>query len=424
MIIIYEILSFTVLIFSPIILLTRIIINKEHKTRFIEKLSIISGLKKSDKIIWFHCCSVGELRSIIPLVKKLEDKYKKKQILITTSTLSSSQIFNQEKFGKTIHQFFPIDNFFLNRKFLDFWKPDIAIFVESEIWPSMFYILKKKRIPLILLNARITNKSFNKWKKIKIFSKNIFSKIDLALPQNNETKNYLNNLGVKNIKFLGNLKYSSIDNKKIKLEDNNFLKNLKNKLLLCAASTHRGEDEIFIKSHIYLKKKYKKLLTIIIPRHIKRSNEIIEIVKKYNLKFELYSEKKNLKTNPDIYLVDAYGQNEKFYSLSSTVFMGGSFIKHGGQNPLEPARLGCNVLNGPHVDNFKEVYSLMNKLNISTTVKSQSHLKKLLTQKLKKSKKNLNYIKIKKIGSKILYNNINELDNFLNNENKKTSILG
>ncbi len=417
MIILYEILSFFILILSPIIFLYRILINKEHKTRFLEKLSISPKYSRNEKMVWFHCCSVGELRSIIPLIKKLESKHKNKLILITTSTLSSSLIFNQEKFKKAIHQFFPIDNYFLTNKFINYWKPSVAIFVESEVWPSMFYNLKNKNIPLILLNARITNKSFKKWRKIKSFSTKIFNKIDLALPQNNETKKYLKELGVNNVKSLGNLKYSSIENKKSFLKEKNIIKNFKKRLLICAASTHNGEEEIFVKSHLQLKKNHKKLLTIIIPRHIKRTDEIIETIKNYNLKYELHSDKKNLKSNPDIYLVDSYGQNENFYSISKTVFMGGSFIKHGGQNPLEAARLGCNVLHGPYVSNFNEVYSLMKELNISTLVKSHKHLNKTLVLSLKKSKKNANYIKIKKIGSKILYKNIKELDNFLDNEN-------
>ena len=276
MIILYEILSFFILILSPIIFLYRILINKEHKTRFLEKLSISSKYSKNEKIIWFHCCSVGELRSIIPLIKKLESKHKNKLILITTSTLSSSLIFNQEKFKKAIHQFFPIDNYFLTNKFINYWKPSVAIFVESEVWPSMFYNLKNKNIPLILLNARITNKSFKKWRKIKSFSTKIFNKIDLALPQNNETKKYLKELGVNNVKSLGNLKYSSIENKKSFLKEKNIIKNFKKRLLICAASTHNGEEEIFVKSHLQLKKNHKKLLTIIIPRHIKRTDEIIE----------------------------------------------------------------------------------------------------------------------------------------------------
>ncbi len=422
MIILYEILSLILLFFSPIIIILRILKKKEHVTRFIEKFGFFSKLKNKKKIIWFHCCSVGELRSIIPLIKGLEKKYNNFNFLITTSTLSSSQIFEKEKFERSFHQFFPIDNHFITKKFINFWKPTLAIFVESEIWPSIINNLHRKNIPILLLNARITKKSYSKWKKLGIFSRKIFSKIYLALPQNKETGIYLKNLGLKKIKYLGNLKFSSIDKNIFPKKYQNRIKKFDNRIIFCAASTHEGEDEIFVRLHKEIKKKINKLLTIIIPRHIKRTENIIELIKNYNLTYELHTE--NNKNKNDIYIVDAYGESEKFYSLSKTVFMGGSLIKHGGQNPLEPARLGSRVINGPYISNFKEVYSLLNKLKISTTVRSNKELKKYMLTYLKKSKKNKNYFKIKKIGNKILYKNIKEIDNLLKNENKKTQILG
>ena len=163
-----------------------------------------------------------------------------------------------------------------------------------------------------------------------------------------------------------------------------------------------------------LKKKHKRLLIILIPRHIKRINEIIEKINYFKLNYELHSKNNPLKSKTDIYVVDTYGETEKFYLLSNLVFMGGSLIRHGGQNPLEPARLGCNVLYGPHVDNFKEVYNFLKKLKISTPVKNINILNSLLLSKLKESKKMKNHLKIKQIGKKILNNNMSEIVNFLN----------
>ena len=173
--------------------------------------------KNKGKLIWFHGASVGEVLSIIPLIKYYEKNNDVNQILITTSTLSSSKVLKKFKFKKTIHQFYPIDHFIFVNSFLNYWKPNIAIFMESEIWPCMFKNLKQKNIPLILLNARITKKTFNRWLKFKNFTKSILNNIKIAYPQNKETKLYLKKLNVKKIKFIGNLKFAENDEKKNKI---------------------------------------------------------------------------------------------------------------------------------------------------------------------------------------------------------------
>ena len=169
MYLIYQIVITILLIISPFIILFRIIKNKEDKKRFKEKFSIYSEKRRRGKLIWFHGASVGEIMSIIPLIKNYEKNKSINQILITSSTLSSSKIIKKFKFKKTIHQFYPVDHFLLTNNFLNHWKPSLAIFIESEIWPYMFKNLKDKKIPLILLNARITKKTFNRWTKINFF---------------------------------------------------------------------------------------------------------------------------------------------------------------------------------------------------------------------------------------------------------------
>ena len=213
----YQIILTIILLISPLIVLYRIAKKKEDKVRFKEKFCFFSKIRKSGKLIWFHASSVGELMSILPIIKYYEDKKTINQILVTTSTLSSAKIFNKFKLKKTIHQFFPIDLFFFSKIFLNYWKPVIAIFVESEIWPSMYRSINKKKIPLILINARITKKTFNRWEKIKNFSFSVFKKISVAYPQNIETIKFLKKLKVQVVKFIGNLKYiqSSYDSKKI-----------------------------------------------------------------------------------------------------------------------------------------------------------------------------------------------------------------
>ena len=206
MYLIYGILSNFIILISPIIILYRLLKGKEDPKRFKEKFCVYDK-KNNLKSIWFHAASVGEMMSIFPIIKKFEKSTKIKKILLTTSTTSSAKIFENKNFSKTIHKYFPIDTNYLNIKFINFWKPQIAIFVDSEIWPNMIKNLDKNKIPVIILNARITKKSFNNWKIFNQFANKIFKKITLALPQNIESKRFLKKLGVKNIKNAGNLKY-------------------------------------------------------------------------------------------------------------------------------------------------------------------------------------------------------------------------
>jgi 3-deoxy-D-manno-octulosonic-acid transferase len=240
----------------------------------------------------------------------------------------------------------------------------------------MYKNLYRKKIPLILLNARITKKSFNRWKFFPNFSKAIFSKITLALPQNSETKQYLHLLGVKNIKIAGNLKYFG------NLEKKNIKNDLSNKFykrnIWCAASTHKEEEKFIGRVHNELRSEIKNLITIIIPRHINRTKSIINELNGIGLNYQLHSENKKIKKNTDIYLVDTYGEAIKFYILSKLTFLGGSLVKHGGQNPLEPAREGNYILYGPNISNFKEVYKMLNFLKIAKKINSIKEVKKIV----------------------------------------------
>ena len=273
---------------------------------------------------------------------------------------------------KTFHQFFPLDADFLVEKFLNHWKPKAVFFIESEIWPNMIKKIKEKNIPLILLNARITKKSFKKWNVITSFSKKIFSKFDLCLSQNNETCSYLKILGAKNIKKIGNLKFaqssSDLNNKsnlKIKKKFG------KRKIILSAVSTHKGEELFCGKVHSKLKKKYKNIISIIIPRHIHRANEIKEELNLIKLKVHLHTSNKPIKFDTDIYLVDTFGETKSFLKSSKITFMGKSIFSHGGQNPLEAARLGNRIIHGPKVENFIEVYDFLYKQGVSTKIYSK-----------------------------------------------------
>ena len=388
-----------IIILSPVIVFYRILKKKESPKRFLEKFGFFKKKRVNGKLIWFHCSSVGELLSIVPLIEKFEKDKNIKSILISTSTLSSSKIFEKFKFKKTIHQFYPIDNPLIVNKFLCYWKPTAVFFVESEIWPEMLRGLKRKKIKTFLLNARISKNSFHKWKYFKDFGISVFGIFDYIFPQNKETFNYLRHFKVKKMKILGNLKFSEpkrINNKSIKI---NFL----NRKILCAASTHNNEEELISRIHLDLKSKINKLLTVIIPRHIERSREIIETLNSKNLRYVCHSESKKINKDTDVYLVDTYGESKSFYSLSKVVFLGGSFVPRGGQNPLEPIRYGCYITHGKHTFNFTEVYNLLKRKKLSFEAKNFSQLKKIILKLFMRkfeNKRELN--KFKKVGSKIL----------------------
>jgi len=412
MFIIYQLIVSLLLIFSPIIILIRVIKNKEDKIRFKEKFCFISKERKQGKLIWFHGSSVGEIMSILPIINEYEKKKSINTILITSSTLSSSKILQKLRFKKVIHQFYPIDHIFFSKKFLNYWKPSKAIFLESEIWPSMFKSLKMKNIPLILLNARITKKTYGRWQKLGKFSHSIFNLINIAYPQNSDTKKFLKKLNVKKIDLIGNLKF--IGNNKLikKKNEKNLFKSFNKYKTFVAASTHNTEEIFVAKSHLILKKKYKNFITIIIPRHVHRKNEIINQLQQLNLNVLAHSSKnKNLK-NIDIYLVDTFGDSKNFYQLANTVFLGGSIINHGGQNPLEPARFGTKILHGPNIDNFKEIYKYLRFLKISQEVRNPSEIVKNITFKKKMKKVS----KINYLGKIILKKTLKELDKPINNE--------
>ena len=350
--------------------------------------------------------------SVIPILNKYDKENTFNQILVTSSTVSSSKIIQKYNFKKVVHQFLPIDHIFFSNFFLNYWKPDYAIFLESEIWPSMYRSIKRNDIPLVLLNARITKKTFKRWLKLKKFSLKVFSQISIAHPQNKETIVYLKKLGVKKIEYIGNLKF--FEDKKISLSDmNSKIQNQFKKNKICIAASTHGDEEVFAaQTHILLKKKIKNLITIIIPRHVHRVKEIENELKKLNLKITCHSSKiKDLK-NIDIYIVDTFGDSKQFYKIATTVFLGGSLVNKGGQNPLEPARYGAKILHGPNVDNFREVYDFLKYLKISKEISSPEQFSKEIVFK----KRMENVRKIQKLGNIIFKNTLIKLGKTMNYE--------
>ena len=409
--------------FSFIYLFFRILSKKEHQKRYKEKLSKIDIKRDEGFLIWFHVASVGEAMSILPLIEDFENDKNIKSILITSITLSSAQVL-EKRYSyskKIIHQFLPLDVPIFVNKFLNYWNPNLAIFIDSEIWPNLILNIKKKNIPLLLINGRITKKTFLRWGLFKNFAKKIFEKFDLCLASNKETEDHLRSLGAQNIKSYGNLKFAKTKKDSVQKLNSNFIDKIKNKKIWCAASTHPSEEIFCAETHLELKKVYNDILTIIIPRHINRIDEIHNQLSNLKLKVVKYTNFLEIKDDTDILLVDTYGEAIKFYNISKCVFIGKSLPESlkddSGQNPIEPSRLSCKIFHGPNVNNFKDVYEYLSSLNVSKKVEDPKELSQMLVDELKKEKTN-NYEIVEKIenyGTNTLNNVLREIKIYINN---------
>ncbi len=404
---VYNFLVFLIIILSPLIIIFRIIKKKENPKRFLEKFSFLKKKRNRGKLVWFHCSSVGEFLSIVPLIQSLEKQTYVNQILVTTSTLSSSKIFEKYRFKKTLHQFYPLDNILICKNFLNHWRPSCVFFVESEIWPTMISELKRRNVKIVLINARMSHKSFKRWLALGYLGQNILKKFYYIFPQNKETYQYFRKLGAKKLKFLGNLKFVNSNNQKLKRVKKQYFKR---KNILCSASTHYNEEEIFANLHFKFKKKINNLLTIMIPRHVERTDEIAQMLTRKKLKFVRHSENKRNLKDCDIYIVDSYGESKSFYKISDVVFLGGSLVPKGGQNPLEALRYGCNTLHGNYTFNFKDIYKMLEKEKLSLRVSSSKDLEKKAYSLIKNKKNNSKKIKkLKMMGNLILRRNFEKI---------------
>tara|TARA_Y100000741_G_scaffold113344_1_gene85054 strand:- start:1859 stop:3124 length:1266 start_codon:yes stop_codon:yes gene_type:complete len=406
---------------APIYLFIRRIKKKEDPIRYKEKLSKITKSREEGFLVWFHVASVGEAMSILPLVEYFLEEKKIKKILLTSITLSSGRILEKryQLNDKITHQFLPLDIPIFTKKFLEHWKPNLSIFIDSEIWPNLISLINKKKIPLILVNGRITEKSFKRWKLVKNFAKKIFSKFDLCITSSKESESFLKELGAKNVKNHGNLKFSQLK-KSLNIElDTSFLEKIINRKIWCATSTHPSEEFLCAKAHLKIKENYKNILTIIIPRHINRTEKIKSELSNLNLKIALYSKPNEIKSDTDILIIDSYGETLKFFNITKYVFVGKSLvknlIKNSGQNPIEPARLGCRILHGPNITNFNEIYSYLKELKVAKVVNNSEELSQSLVDEFKEDKVKSNEItnKIKSYGQNIFDNVTLELKKYI-----------
>ena len=427
MILAYRILTTFIYPILVIFVYCRKIFKKEDPIRYKEKILVTHfnvNRKKDSKLIWFHAASIGEFKSIIPIIERLNINKDKLEFLITTTTLSASNLAKIElkNISNIRHRFIPFDVEFLINKFLFLWRPNIIFLVDSEIWPNLILKAKKYKIPLALVNARLSPRTFYKWNKFSNSAKKIFSLFDLCLTSNFETKKNLEKLGAKNIYFNGNIKL-------INKLDENKIKNLSEKILLknrfwMAASTHKGEDILCLKTHLKLKEKYKDIITIIAPRHIERSYNIKSLSEALNLKAQILNKNDVINEDKEIIIINTFGVLQNFFKYAKSVFIGKSTIKKlendGGQNPIDAAKLKCKIYHGPFVYNFKEIYEILEKNNIAKQIKSYVELSDYLIEDLKSTQKKDDQIAntINDLGQKTLTDTMKYINNFLFNEIK------
>lgn len=402
----YKALSYIIYPFLFIYLKYRVMKNKEHHFRFKEKLGK-TNLEKKNNLIWFHVASLGEIKSIFEIVKHYQS-FKETNILITSVTLSSSEFFEKYlKSENTFHQFAPIDSPIIVKKFLKYWRPKVSIFVESELWPNMITEATKYS-KLILLNCRISKKSFNKW---KFFKKNFFTilnNFDDISAQSNETKEYLNFFGVKKVSLLGNLKFIFKQKK-----SSNIFNIEKNSFNWAGMSIHFEEVDIILNIHKKLSNLNSSITTFLIPRHLNRLEQIKKKIVDKNIFYLETSKNQVIKKFNGIVLVDQFGIADEIFDKVNFVFMGGSFIDHGGQNPIEPVKFGCKIFYGKNNYNFTEIYQDLDKKNLSKLVNNEEEL----YNELKIFINNNNFTKtnndLNKFNKEILSSNIEFLNKYI-----------
>ena len=341
----YQIISFLIYPLTKILLLIRVTKGKEDPIRYKEKLGFTSITRPKGKLIWFHAASIGEFNAILPIIRSLSDK----NILVTTVTLTAAKVAKNNLPKNAIHQFMPLDSVIIARRFLSHWQPNLVIWTESEFWPNMLMLCNAK---MLLINARLSQQSFAKWNMAKKFAKSLINKFSLIIAQSMETKTYLEKLGAKEVCYFGNLKFIAAnftfnqdELEKLKLQ-------LENRVIIMAASTHKGEEEMFSNIHRKLKVKYPQLLTIIAPRHPDRKQEVLETFT--SLEVVTRSSKSKISKNTDILLVDTLGEFGLFYRLSEVVCIGGSWKKI-AHNFIEAAKLRNLIIFGPNMNNSREV---------------------------------------------------------------------
>lgn len=368
---IYRVIGFCLRPIIPCYLFFRTLRGKEERGRQKERLGKSYIVRPQSPLIWMHAASVGETLALVPLINYILSL--KINILLTTCTVTSSSLVKKHFGNQLIHQYAPLDLDLAVQRFINHWKPNLVLTCESEIWPLRIKELAKMRIPQILVNAHMSERSFKAWQRQNVLAKHIFQHIDLAIAQNERDVTYYHALGVKSVAFSGNLKADVLP-----IEDQGlfayYSNAIGNRPVWAAISTHEGEEEIAFEVHKILKNYLPDLLTIIVPRHPERLEDLIRKCNDQNLRFIRRSSNAVPNANTDVLWGDTIGEMGLFLRLSKVSFIGKSLCEKGGHNPLELALLGSAILTGPHISNFQGMFEQFLTDNAACMIQDKKQL--------------------------------------------------
>ncbi|GFE66249.1 3-deoxy-D-manno-octulosonic acid transferase [Litoreibacter roseus] len=331
---------------------------KEDPDRINERRGIAERARPDGQLLWFHAASVGESLSVLDLIEMILDDRPDLNVLITTGTRTSAELLEKRITDQTIHQFVPLDARAFVVRFLDHWKPDIAVFTESELWPTLICQTHKRRIPMVLLNARMSSKSFKRWRWFRGAARGVLGCFSYILAQDKVTKSHLVSLGIKSgaVEVTGSLKESGGALPHDERERADIAESLKTRPVWLAASTHEGEESAAADAHRIARRRSPRLLLIIAPRHPDRGPEIAAALRADGWSVGLRSAGESPDENIDIYVADTLGEMGLWYRIAPVSFVGGSLAEIGGHNPFEPAALGSAIVHGPHISSAAEAY--------------------------------------------------------------------
>lgn len=342
--------------FAPMILAWRTRRGKEERERRPERYGLASAPRPPGFLAWFHAASVGEANAALPVIEAITAERPDIRLLLTTATVTSARLARTRMPKGVLHQYVPLDNQVFVQRFLRHWHPDLAVLVESEIWPNLVLETKALNIPLLLINGRMSASTYKRWRRRPGMSRPLFSAFDLVLAQNDGLAERFAQLGAAKALDVGNLKADAPPPPADLPGRRKLDAALAGRTVWLAASTHQGEDEIVMAAHLRMKPARPNLLTVIVPRHPERGPLIAEQLRSAGLEVGLRSQGALPEPDTDIYVADTIGELGLFYALAPVAFVGGSLVDRGGQNPVEPIKLGAAVLTGPNWQNFRDSY--------------------------------------------------------------------
>jgi 3-deoxy-D-manno-octulosonic-acid transferase len=362
----------TVPTLAPRFLRWRLKRGKEDAARLGERYGEASQPRPSGPLIWLHGASVGEMLAVVPLIERL--RAKNFAVLMTSGTVTSAALAEQRLPAGAVHQFVPLDAPQFVGRFLDHWRPDLALFVESDLWPNLVLTCAEREIPMILVNGRLSERSFKRWRFLPQAIAALLARFDLCLAQSSGDAQRYSQLGAPRISNIGNLKLDVPAPPADAPTLSKLTGIVVTRSVIAAASTHPGEEDEIIAAHQRLRAKHPTLLTIIAPRHPERGPGIAEVAKGAGLSVALRSHGDLPKPGIDVFIADTLGELGLIYRLAPIVFMGGSLASRGGQNPIEAIRLGAAIVHGPHVWNFAEIYASLDAAHGAQLVADQDAL--------------------------------------------------